>query len=82
MLYKRIFLSQDLKQEFQKIDNLLLSTLNQRAIGEQTKDWAFISKGYKELDENAEKIVARIEKLVQERLEFGRAISTIESNTN
>jgi hypothetical protein len=82
MLYNRIFLSKDLKQEFQEIDKLLSSSLTQREIGEQARDWKLISEGYKGLGETAERIVARIEKLVQKRLEFGRATPTIENNAS
>ena len=76
-IFNRIFLSQDLKKEFQEIDKLLSSALTKREIGEQAKgfggSWELISEAYKGLDKKAEKIVARIEKLVQERLEFSSA---------
>ena len=83
MLLNRIFLSQDLKQEFQEIDTLLSSALTKREIGEQAKEfgnWDLISEAYKGLDEKAEKIVVRIEKLVQKSLEFGRAAPIIKEN--
>lgn len=85
MLLNRIFLSQDLKQEFQEIDTLLSSALTKREIGEQAKEfgnWDLISEAYKGLDKKAEKIVVRIEKLVQKRLEFGRAAPIIKEKAS
>lgn len=86
MLMNRIFLSQDLKHEFQEIDTLLSSTLTWREFGEQAKEiggtWEAISEGYKELDKEANRIVMQIEKLVQERLEFGRAASSLKEKAS
>lgn len=73
MLYNKIFLSKDLKQEFQRIDDLLTDALRTREIGEQLNDPMMIVESYEGLDENAKDIVSRIEKLVQERLEFTKA---------
>jgi hypothetical protein len=65
-----------------EIDKLLSSSLTQREIGELARDWHSISEGYKGLGEKAERIVAQIEKLVQKRLEFGRATPTIKNNAS
>ena len=73
MLYNSIFLSKDLKHEFKEIDKLLSSALTRREIGERARDWDRIFEGFKGLGEEAGKIVERIEELVQERLEFGKA---------
>lgn len=73
MLYNSIFLSKDLKHEFQAIDNLLSSALISREIAERARDWDRMIEGYKGLGEDSRKIVERIEELVQERLEFGKA---------
>jgi len=82
MINNRIFLSQDLKLEFQAFDELLSSSLIDREIGEQAKDWNLKSKAYKGLVEKAQMIVAHIENSVQKRLEFGRATPTITDNAS
>lgn len=78
----RIFLSQDLKKEFQKIDELLLSAINDREISELAKgsggSWDLVHKGYKDISKESGKIVARIEELVQKRLEFDKATPMID----
>ena len=73
MVYNRIFLSKDLKAEFAKIDELLSRALATRETGERARDYNLISEAYKVLGEEAETIVARIENLVQKRLEFTKA---------
>ena len=73
MVYNRIFLSKDLKAEFEKIDKLLSKALATRETGERARDYNLISEAYKVLGEEAETIVAKIESLVQERLEFTKA---------
>jgi hypothetical protein len=73
MIYNRIFLSKDLKVEFEKIDKLLSRALTTREIGERAHDYNMISEAYKDLGQEAETIVERIENLVQERLEFTKA---------
>jgi hypothetical protein len=73
MVYNRIFLSKDLKAEFEKIDKLLSKALATRETGERARDYNLISEAYKVLGEEAETIVTKIESLVQERLEFTKA---------
>jgi len=73
MAYNRIFLSKDLKLEFEKIDELLAQALANRETGELARNYDMISEAYKILDKEAETIVERIESLVQERLEFTKA---------
>jgi len=73
MLYNRIFISQDLKQTLLEIDKLLSSSLINREIGEEAKDWKLISDASKELVKKEEKILEQIEKLVDNKLEYSRA---------
>lgn len=73
MVYNRIFLSKDLKVEFEKIDEVLSRALATRETGERARDYNMISEAYKVLGQEAETIVERIENLVQERLEFTKA---------
>jgi hypothetical protein len=82
MINNRIFLSKDLKQEFMEIDKLLSSAISKREIGEQARDWKRISEAYEGLGEEANIVVARIEELVQERLEFSRAKPIENSKTS
>ncbi|MFN8412556.1 MAG: hypothetical protein U0Z26_09235 [Anaerolineales bacterium] len=73
MAYNRIFLSKDLKVEFEKIDELMAMALANRETGEIARDYKMISEAYKGLGKEAESVVERIENLVQERLEFTKA---------
>ena len=69
----RIFLSQELKEQFNKADNLLWDALVTREIGEEAKDHKMIYDSYKTLKENIEIVISSIEKLVQERLKYNEA---------
>ncbi len=73
MAYNRIFLSKDLKVEFEKIDGLMAMALANRETGEIARDHNMISEAYKVLGKEAVSIVEKIESLVQERLEFTKA---------
>lgn len=78
LILNQIFLSQDLKSEFQKMDKLFSSALLNREIAENNRnsghgDPEIISKGFKGIDKESEKIIERIENLVQNRLEFTSA---------
>ena len=70
----RIFLSQELKEQFSKADDLLWDTLVTREVGEEAKDHKMIYDSYKKLKENIESIISTIEKLVQERLRYADAL--------
>jgi hypothetical protein len=70
----RIFLSQELKEQFNKADNLLWETLLTREVGEEANDHKMISNSYKKLKENIELIISTIEKLLQERLRYTEAL--------
>ena len=73
MAYNRIFLSKDLKVEFEKIDDLMAMALAKRETGELARDHNMISEAYQVLGKEAVNIVEKIEDLVQERLEFTKA---------
>lgn len=70
----RIFLSQELKEQFNKADKLLWDALVTREVGQEAKDHKMIYDSYKMLKENIEIIISSIEKLVQERLRYNEAL--------
>lgn len=69
----RIFLSEELKEQFNKADDLMWKALVTREVGEEAKDYKMIHESYKELKENIDLIIVTIEKLVQERLRYDEA---------
>lgn len=69
----RIFLSEELKDQFNKADELMWDALITREVGEHAKDYKMIRESYKILQENIEIISADIEKLVQKRLRYDDA---------
>ena len=48
MIHNRIFLSKDIKAEFEKIDELLSTALATRETGERVRDYNLISDAYKQ----------------------------------
>lgn len=64
----RIFLSTELKEQFNKADDLLWDALTTREVGEEAKDYKMIRESYKKLKENIENVLTAIESLIQERL--------------
>ncbi len=79
LILNRIFLSADLKKEFQEIDKLFSSILIDRETGELTlssnhPNYELIYETYLRLTEKSKPIIHRIESLVQKRLEFDQAI--------
>ncbi len=73
IIRNRIFLSKELKEQFNKADDLMRDTIIDREIGEEARDHKMKIESYKQLKENIEIIVDTIEKLVQERLRFNEA---------
>jgi hypothetical protein len=69
----RIFLSEELKEQFNKADDLMWDALVTREVGEEAKNHKMIHESYKKLKENIEYIITAIEKLVQERLRYNEA---------
>lgn len=70
----RIFLSQELKEQFNKADDLLWDSLVMREVGEDAKDFKMKHDSYKKLKDNIEIVISNIEKLVQERLRYNEAL--------
>lgn len=70
----RIFLSQELKEQFTKADDLLWESLVMREVGEEARDHKMIHDSYKQLKENIELIISSVERLVQERLRYNDAL--------
>ncbi len=66
----RIFLSKELKEQFNKADDLIWYALVTREVGEEANNHKMIYESYKKLKENIEPIITDIEKLVQERLRY------------
>ncbi|MBI5469443.1 MAG: hypothetical protein HY891_09960 [Deltaproteobacteria bacterium] len=69
----RIFLSEELKEQFNKADELMWDVLATREVGEEAKDYKMIRESYKKLKENVDLIIIAIEKLVQKRLRYDEA---------
>jgi hypothetical protein len=69
----RIFLSEELKEQFNKADDLMWDALVTREVGEEAKDHKMIYESYKKLKENIDLLITTIEKLVQERLRYNEA---------
>jgi hypothetical protein len=74
IIRNRIFLSQQLKERFNKADDLLWDSLVMREVGEEAKDFKMIHDSYKKLRDNIELVISNIEKLVQERLRYNDAL--------
>jgi hypothetical protein len=64
----RIFLSAELKEQFNRADDLMWDALITRKVGEEAKNYTMNYEAYKKLKENIDAIITSIEKLVQERL--------------
>ena len=69
----RIFLTYELQEQFDKIDDLLWESLVSREVGEASKDRKMIHESYKKLRDNVNTPIKEIEKLVQERLHYNEA---------
>jgi len=74
IIRNRIYLSQELKEQFNKADDLLWESLLMREIGEEGKDRKMISDSSKQLKENIDSIIEDIERLVQVRLKYNEAL--------
>jgi hypothetical protein len=68
LLYNRIFLSSDLYAQFEAMDKLLWEALRYRELGEASRDYKLICRGYEEIQRRAEPIREEIRRLVQKRL--------------
>ncbi len=69
----RIFLSEELKEQFNKADELMWDVLVTREVGEEDTDRRMIHESYRKLNDNISPIISAIEKLVQERLRYKEA---------
>ena len=66
----RIFLRDDLKEQFSIIDKLMWHTLIDREASHETDDFKLWNKTYKTIYEETDSIVNQIEALVQDRLQY------------
>lgn len=73
IIRNRIFFSNELKEQFNKADDLMWDTIIDREVGEHAKDFKMIHQSYKQLKENIEVIIDTIEELVQKRLRYNEA---------
>lgn len=69
----RIFLSQDLRENFMKVDGILWESLIKREVGEEAKDNKMIIEAYRDIRDQVNPIVLEIERQVQERLKYSEA---------
>ena len=70
----RIFLSPDLRRNFQKVDGILWESLIKKEIGEEAKDYEMIVQAHRDIRDQVNEIVEKIENLVQDRLRYKEAI--------
>ena len=70
----RIFLSPDLRKNFQKVDGILWESLIKKEIGEEAKDLKMIVQAHRDIRDQVNDIVEKIETLVQDRLRYKEAI--------
>lgn len=68
-----IFLSEDLRENFRKIDDLMWECIVDREVGHEAKDHKMWMAANKRVKEEAEPLRKNIESLVQERLKYERA---------
>jgi len=68
-----IFLSEDLKENFTKIDDLMWSCIIDREIGHEAKDHKIWISASKRVRDEAEPLKKNIEALVQQRLKYEKA---------
>ena len=73
IIKNRIFLSDDLKKLFTEADDLLWEALIEKEIGKECNDYKMMSKAYRKLRDNIDKILEKIEKQVQKRLHYHEA---------
>ncbi|VAX07562.1 hypothetical protein MNBD_GAMMA26-391 [hydrothermal vent metagenome] len=73
ILENSIFLSQDLKEKFMVIDNVMWSAIIDKEVGHESKDWKMQRKSYSQITEEIDPIKQEIEALVQKRLQIDRA---------
>jgi hypothetical protein len=69
----RIFLSSDLRMNFQKIDGILSESLLKKEIGEEAKDYKMIVQAHRDIRNQVSEIIETIENLVQDRLRYREA---------
>lgn len=73
IIRNRIFLSEELKEQFNKADDLLWDVLITREVGEEAQDHKMKYESYQMLKKDIETILVTIEKLVQKRLRYDEA---------
>jgi len=73
MIFNRIFLTAELKEQFIKADTILYDALMKREVGERSKDVAMMHDAYKDISQGLTVIVDEIERIVQTRLNFNLA---------
>ena len=69
----RIFLSQDLKEQFTKIDDIIWESLVDREVGHGAGDHSMWVDAYKRIKNEVNPIKEHIESLVQQRLRYHKA---------
>ena len=70
----RLFLSPDLRMNFQKVDGILWNSLLKKEIGEEAKDFEMIVQAHRDIRDQVAEIVDTIENLVQDRLRYKDAV--------
>ena len=70
----RIFLSNDLKEQFTRIDDLIWEAMTDKEFSHVTKDFKAERKSYKEVQDEIAPLVDNIEALVQKRLQYEDAV--------
>ncbi len=73
VLENSIFLSQDLKEKFMAIDDVMWSAIIDKEVGHESKDWKMQRKAFSQIKDEVEPLKQKIESLVQKRLQLDRA---------
>jgi len=70
IIKNKIFLSQDLQEQFTKIDDIIWNAIVERKVGHEANDREMWDKAYKKIRDEVNSIRDVIEKLVQTRLHY------------
>lgn len=72
--HNSIFLSKDLKDLFEKIDDRMWSAIIDKQVGHEGKDWKMDRDAWKKMTDDVEPLLGQIEALVQKRLQLDQAL--------
>jgi len=72
--YNSIFLSKDIKDLFEKLDDKMWSAIIDKQVGHEGKDWKMQRTAWKTVSEDVKPLLEKIEGLVQKRLQLDQVL--------